>query len=156
MPTMRRAVENDAQRVADIFSSSIRELAIGHYNEVQIASWSGGFGADRILDQIRGGGVYVAELEGEVAGFVEINLTTGEVEMVFVDPRFARQRIGSAMLRHVEQLAADAGVSALHLRSSLNAIPFYESQGYVITERKIHCNARGVEFECTIMEKQLM
>ena len=155
MPTMRRADENDAQRIADVFSSSIQELAKDHYTELQIASWSGGFGVDRILRQIQDGGVYVAEMEGDIAGFVEINLTTAEVEMVFVDPRHARQRVGSAMLRYVEELASSAGVRTLHLRASLNAISFYESQGYVITEKKIHCNAQGVEFECTIMEKHL-
>lgn len=155
MPTMRPATEREAPRIEEIFSSSIRELAKEHYNELQIASWSGGFGVERIREQIVAGGMFVAEIDGDIAGFVEINLTTSEVEMVFVDPRYARQRVGSAMLRHVEELALNSGVKTLHLRSSLNAISFYESQGYVVTERKIHCNAQGIEFECTIMEKHL-
>ncbi len=155
MPAIRPAIPSDAERIEGIFSSSIRELAKDHYDALQIASWSGGFGAGRIREQIEAGGVYVAEIDGQMAGFVEINLTTSEVEMVFVDPRHARQRVGSAMLRHVEELASDSGVTTLHLRSSLNAVQFYESQGYVVTEKRIHCNAQGIEFECTIMEKQL-
>lgn len=155
MPTVRRATQDDAERLRDVFACSIRELAKDHYDTIQIDSWSGGFTADQFREHIESGNVYVAECEGSTAGFVEVNLATDELEMVFVSPAYAARGVGAELVRFAERLAKEAGRASLHLRSSLNAVPFYEHMGYVVTERRIHCNARGVEFECTIMEKQL-
>ncbi len=155
MVTIRRADRDDAERIGEIFASSIRELAKDHYNEVQVASWSGGLSVEQIRSRIESGNTYVAEIDGAVVGFVELNLDTRELEMVYVDPRYARRGVGSAMVSFAEERARAAGVKTLHLRGSLNAVPFYEAMGYTVTERKIHCNAQGIEFECVIMEKRI-
>lgn len=155
MIEIRRAVAADAESIERIFSSSIRELAKDHYNTLQIESWAGGFSIEQVRERIRSGGTYVAELDGVIAGFATIDLAMTDVEMVYVSPGYAHKGIGAALLRFVEQVARDAGVTRLHLRGSLNAVPFYEHMGYVITENVIHCNAQGIDFDCTIMEKRL-
>jgi len=155
MVTIRRATRDDAERITDIFASAVQELAKEHYNAIQIEKWSGGFSVGRTRERIQAGGMFVDEVGGEVAGFVEISLADGGIEMVYVSPESARRGIGSAMMRYVEALALDSGLKNLHLRESLNAVPFYEAMGFVTTEKVIHCNAQGIEFECAIMEKQL-
>ncbi len=155
MVTIRRAVEADAAEIEHIFSSSIRDLAKDHYNALQIESWAGGFSIEQALERVRSGGTYVAEFDGAIAGFATIHLESGDVEMVYVSPEYAHRGIGGALMRFVEELARGAGVERLHLRGSLNAVPFYEHMGYAITENTIHCNAQGIDFDCTIMEKRL-
>jgi len=156
MMTIRGATEADAESIGRIFSSSIRELAKDYYNALQIESWAGGFSIEQVLERIRLGGTYVAEFDGVIAGFGTIVLSRGEVEMVYVSPDYARKGVGAALVRFLEEIALDAGVKLLHLRGSLNAVPFYVHMGYVITEKTIHCNAQGIEFDCTIMEKHLV
>ncbi len=155
MITIRQADQGDAERIREIFVSSIRELAKNHYSPRQIEAWSQAFTPVQVSERIRAGRVYVAECDGQVAGFAEIDAPVGGVEMVYTAPEYARQGIGTALMQHIESLARESGAKSLHLRASMNAVPFYERMGFTEVERTIHCDANGVEFDCAYMTKQL-
>ncbi|MBP6964989.1 MAG: GNAT family N-acetyltransferase [Armatimonadetes bacterium] len=155
MMTIRPAVTDDAESLRAIFASSIQELSKDHYDSVQIESWSEGFSVEQVRDMIGRGSTYVAESEGQAIGFVEINLVDREVSMVYVSPEYARRGVAKSLMRHAEAAARDAGIAEVHLRSSLNAVPFYERMGYRVVRTGIHCDAHGVTFECTMMERVL-
>lgn len=54
----------------------------------------------------------------------------GEVRAVYVHPAFARQGVGSALYADLERWARERGVDSLGLWASLNAVGFYERQGF--------------------------
>jgi len=62
----------------------------------------------------------------------------GWVYYVAVKPRFRRQGIGSALMRHVEEALADLGCPKLNLQVRVTndeVIAFYEELGYEVEER---------------------
>src|ERR1051326_4207597 len=70
------------------------------------------------LEQIRDGGVFVAEVAGSVMGFAAIlPCEDGDFELdaLFVEPNAWRQGIGRALVQHCAAAARDAGAVSLHV-----------------------------------------
>ena len=79
--------------------------------------------------------MFVAEQGRRLAGFS--SLLGDEVRAVYVHPAFARRGVGGLLLKKVEREATKLGLERLCLLSSLNAIPFYRSQGYRGSRRTV-------------------
>ena len=78
--------------------------------------------------------VWVAEGEGAIlgsAGWLGQGDGLGRIRKVFVHPRAARQGLATRLVRAAEERARAAGCTRFMLRAYLNAVPFYESLGYV-------------------------
>jgi ribosomal protein S18 acetylase RimI-like enzyme len=57
----------------------------------------------------------------------------GEVHAFFVDPNWQRQGVGMALWEHLLLQAQRSGMTGLYLDADPNAVPFYESIGFVVT-----------------------
>jgi putative acetyltransferase len=97
----------------------------------------------------------VAEYNGEPAGFGRVDITDGEIDLLYVDPSYTGKGIGKALLSFMEELTARQGHKSVYLRSSLNALNFYKHNGYIEVKRVIVHTAIGVELESVIMRKSL-
>jgi GNAT superfamily N-acetyltransferase len=62
--------------------------------------------------------------------------------------------IGSALLRHLEQVAVSKGLDVIRLAASPDSTAFYHKYGFVTLETTV-LNYLGVDFEETLMEKVL-
>jgi GNAT superfamily N-acetyltransferase len=67
----------------------------------------------------------------------------------------AQRGCGSALVREIERLAKEHGLSRLELAGSLNAEPFYASLGYEVKERSDVALPNGHRLPCVWMEKAL-
>ncbi|MEW6644793.1 MAG: GNAT family N-acetyltransferase [Pseudomonadota bacterium] len=77
--------------------------------------------------------VIVAELQGEMVGFVTVLPGEGpqaELEDLFVAPEVWRRGIGRELLAEAERRAAVIGAQSLHVVAGERARPFYEASGY--------------------------
>jgi GNAT superfamily N-acetyltransferase len=85
------------------------------------------------IERLGADGIRVAERAGERAGVVGIEPgdTPGvfELTLLFVEPRFARQGIGAALLRWACDAAWARGATALEILADPYARGFYEAQG---------------------------
>ena len=84
-------------------------------------------------DQIRQGLVFVAELDGRLAGFAALLLRPDqdvELDGLFVDPASQRQGIGKALVGYCTAFARRHGATALHVVGNPNAEAFYRSTGF--------------------------
>jgi GNAT superfamily N-acetyltransferase len=79
------------------------------------------------------GELWVAEVDGNVAGFVALD--DDEVTWLYVDPARYRQGIGRALLRHA-LAAAGPRVEVTVLDGNPAALALYLSEGFTITETK--------------------
>ena len=79
--------------------------------------------------------------------------TIGRIRKLAVHPAAARRGIGRRMVEDAERRARDTGCTRFIVRSSLNAVPFYESLGYRITGHGIVPTAAGIDIPMTMMEK---
>jgi GNAT superfamily N-acetyltransferase len=67
----------------------------------------------------------VAELDGTPAGIGALVVERSELRACYVHPSVARRGCGSALVREIERLACEHGLSHLELAASLEAEAFY-------------------------------
>ncbi len=155
MITIRPAVEDDAEPLHRIFKTSVQQLAKNHYSPEQITAWSSRRKPKDYLPAIRLHKVWIADVDRKPAGYVQLEIQTGEVQAVFVSPEYARKGVGTELMLFMEQVARKTGLTLLFLRASLNAVPFYQKLGYLETEKIVHRTDDGMEFDCVNMHKAI-
>ena len=82
-----------------------------------------GFGA-RLLGAL----TLLAVIDGEVVGFASLK-DGEEIDMLFVDPEFARQGVGRALIEALTKLAQARGAKRLTTEASDVAKPLFERAG---------------------------
>lgn len=107
------------------------------------AKGSWGYGLDQLeawrddltpsAASIRAQPTYVAEADGEIAGFCQVDMSANPVELahLWVAPAFMRRGVGRTLLHHAGRQLAMAGVDALHIDADPHAEPFYAACGAV-------------------------
>lgn len=153
--SLRPATQADKSALFRVHVDAIKVLAKDAYTEEELRAWHGRLTTDSYTEVIDSRVMLVAEARGEIAGFCQLDLGTGEVEATLVDPRYAHAGIGSALLEAVEQIAEDAGVRTLHLASLLNAESFYKKHGFAVRERSAFPFVTEMRIDCILMTKPL-
>ena len=85
------------------------------------------------LEQIRDGGVFVAEVAGSTLGFAAILPRENgdfELDALFVEPHAWRQGVGRALIEHCAAAARAAGAESLHVVGNPHAEGFYTACGF--------------------------
>jgi putative acetyltransferase len=145
----------DAAQTLSTFLAAVTVTAAADYSPQQIAAWSAP--DERRLDEWNHGlaarGTIVALLDGELAGFSDVN-AEGYIDMMFVGPRHGRRGVASALLAEVERRAAELGASQLSTNASITARPFFERHGFE-TVAEQHPVTRGVLMTNYAMRKSL-
>jgi putative acetyltransferase len=95
------------------------------------------------------------EPAGQIIGFGSIVPANSELRAVYVDAAHGGQGVGRALLARLEELARDAGVAELRMDASINAVPFYEVNGFTSLERGEHVMSSGGRMACVRMRKAL-
>jgi putative acetyltransferase len=134
---LRPYLPADARRCAQIFRASIEELAVDDYDEDQREAWASraddesGFGA-----RLGGALTLLAVIDGAVAGFASLK-GGEEIDMLFVDPEFARQGVATALVDALTKLAQARGAKRLTTEASDVAKPLFERQGFAAQKRNL-------------------
>ena len=135
MPTaIRRAAAGDAAAAAEITSAAYRP-----YIE-RIGREPAPMGAD--FDALIGAGaVWLATEDGRVVGVLVLRMqeTALLLESVAVDPAHQGHGIGRSLIDHAEQVARDAGLSAVDLYTNAHMtenLRLYPSLGYDLIDRR--------------------
>lgn len=84
-------------------------------------------------EELFAGEVWVAELDGQVAGFLA--LSDDEVTWTYVHPRHYRRGVGTALLRHVTE-ASTTRLELTVLDGNEPARRLYEAAGFVVEETR--------------------
>jgi putative acetyltransferase len=134
---LRPYVPADAKRCAEIFRLSIEELAAEDYDADQREAWASraddeeAFGA-RLANAL----TLLAVIDGATAGFASLK-GGEEIDMLFVDPEFARQGVGRALVDALTRLAGARGAKRLTAEASDVAKPLFERQGFTAEKRNL-------------------
>ena len=144
--------EGDCPALAALFTDTVHTVNAADYTPAQLDAWAPAAGPDlqdwdqRFKDHI----TLVAEVEGRLAGFADLDPAAGYLDRLYVSSRFQRQGVATALCDALEQAAA-AGPFFTH--ASRTARPFFEHRGYrVVQARQVQC--RGVSLENFRMEKR--
>lgn len=152
--SIRRADSADAGRAWQIRHLAILGLCADHYSIEALRKWTSEEVSPayaRLLER----DFYLAIVGEEVVGTGMINLSTGAIDSLFVDPQFAQRGVGRKLMKHLESLACEAGLASLCLESTLNAAEFYRHCGFEGDQVSSYQSPRGVTLDCIPMMKEI-
>ena len=174
---LRAAVISDKEAIARLISESARGLGSPFYSPRQIeAALQSAFGVDSQL--IEDGTYFVAMRNGSIAGCggwsyratlfgsdrqvvgrsasaVDPGSGAAKIRAFFILPAFARQGVGSLILRRCETEAWRKGFRQLELMATLSGLAFYTRHGYVAGNPIQHGLGNGLTIEFVPMSKTL-
>jgi putative acetyltransferase len=131
-PALRPYLPSDAGRCAAIFRASIEALTADDYDDDQRrADDVAAFGA-RLAKAL----TLVATISGEPAGFGSLK-GADVIDMLYVDPEFARRGVGALLIDALTRLASGRGASQLTSEVSDTARTSFEKQGFVAQRRNL-------------------
>jgi GNAT superfamily N-acetyltransferase len=152
--SIRKAGKDDARAAWHIRNAAIMIQCTGHYPSQSLELWTRGEMTDEFVSAVVGS-FYVATLDGQVVGTGMIDLESGKVDAIFVHPKQMGTGIGRRIVSYLEDLAIEAGLSLLHLDSTLNAASFYRACGFVGETVCKYESPRGLSLDCIPMKKSL-
>src|SRR5262245_44937333 len=128
---IRRATPDDAEAACAVVRRSIVELCQADHqgDAATITTWLANKTAENMRRWIGQAFVLVATDAGLILGVAAMN-ASGEITLNYVSPDARLRGVSKALVRRLEQQAAELGVEAVTLRSTATAARFYESAGY--------------------------
>ena len=171
---LRKADTADIPAIEKLIDASVRGLQAQDYTPEQIdAALRTVFTVDSQL--IEDGTYFVVERDGEMIGcggwsqrktlcggdhhavrestLMDPLLDAAKIRAIFVAPRWARQGIGSILLKAAEEAAMNAGFRRLEMGATLTGVPVYLRRGYRKVETMTVPLENGVTLPVVRMEK---
>ncbi|MCC6142259.1 MAG: GNAT family N-acetyltransferase [Candidatus Hydrogenedentes bacterium] len=145
---------DDAERLAEIYRESVRELAAAQYNEAQLEAWAKHpddlevFRAS-LLDGV----TLCAVVDDEPVAFAQLH-PMDHIALTYCASAWARRGIMARLYRELEIAALQAGSTRLHTEASLVGRPFFERMGFSIVEPE-RVERHGVYFDRFRMAKTI-
>jgi putative acetyltransferase len=135
--SLRPYLPADARRCAEIFRSSIEELAAEDYDDEQREAWASRADDEQAFGARLGQALtLLAMIGGGIAGFASLK-GAEEIDMLYVEPEFARQGAGGALVEALTKLAQARGAKRLTVDASDTARPLFDRQGFTAQKRNL-------------------
>ncbi|KFA99867.1 MULTISPECIES: GNAT family N-acetyltransferase [Vibrio] len=153
MISIRKANKLDVSRVWEIRTQAILNTCVSHYSDATVISWANSpmpIDFDEILVNL---GAIVLEDQEYIIGFGFVDTENASLESIFVDPSFIGRGYGKKIAHELISIAKESGLHSLQLSSSLNAIKFYESLGFIAGEKTFWTHPSGFKLGCAPMIK---
>jgi GNAT superfamily N-acetyltransferase len=178
MISIRLANFEDINALNEIIASSARELSRGDYSEQEISSAiKYVFGVDTEL--VNDKTYFVIEKDGEIAGcggwskrrtlfggnqfsgreeavFLDPKKDAAKIRAFFIHPKFARQGLGSMLLKHCEQAALLNGFTQLEMMATLPGVKLYKTLAYKSVAEEVVVLPDHVSLKFVRMRKNLI
>ena len=152
--TIRAFGSGDEPGLRQIFIRAIEGLTTADYDRRQRAAWAGTAmdiaAWNARIQRLR---PFIAMRGDVMAGYADLQ-ADGLIDHFFVDAGHARRGVGGALMRHIEQQAAQRGLSALHAHVSRSAEGFFATHGFTVDRRQtVHLD--GVALDNALMHKRV-
>ena len=145
---------SDAEVLQHLFYDSIQAIRYG-YTPEQLNAWaSAAANPERWRTSFRERTTFVAESEGFLVGFAELEEGGRHIGRFYVRPDYQRRGIGRRLYRRLEEDAKSRGVVTLRVEASITAQPFFNRMGFG-NERRQTVERKGVPLANFVMEKNL-
>lgn len=155
MIELKPAFIDDIPRLWALRTRAVRVSCASHYSSAQIDIWSATTAPETYLRLIASQAALIAEENGQLRGYAILDLQTGEVDAIFVDPDHGGKGIGKQLLLGIEALALQHAFRRLYLFASLNAVAFYQAGGFIAIRDEEYVHPSGIILCSLYMEKVL-
>ena len=146
--------KQDAEKIAQLFHETVREINIRHYSSPQVQAWAPDNIHFRDWENICSNRfTYVADDNSAIAGFGELE-SNGYIDCFYCHKDYQRRGVGSLIYQAIEAKALELGLKHLTTEASITAKPFFQRMGFsVVKEQEV--TRRGEVFINYVMEKSL-
>lgn len=153
---IRSFTRNDTATVYQLFYDTVHSVNLQHYTPEEVEAWVPSHTPDldqwqqRLLKQH----TLLAEIDGQLAGFANLEEDGCNIDMVYTHKDFQGQGVATALVDQLELQVLDNGGDRIQLAASITARPFFEKRGYQLV-RENEVLRLGVVLRNFIMEKHL-
>ncbi len=148
--TLRPYRPGDCPALAALFYETVHTVNAAHYTPAQLDAWAPACGPDLAAwdKSFRAHRTLVAELDGRLAGFGDLDPAAGYLDRLYVHKDLQGRGVATALCNALEEAAAGPVVT----RASVTARPFFARRGYRVL-RAQQVERRGVTLANYVMEK---
>ena len=148
--TLRPYRPEDCPALAALFYETVHTVNAAHYTPAQLDAWAPACGPDLAAwdKSFRAHRTLVAELDGRLAGFGDIDPAAGYLDRLYVHKDLQGRGVATALCNALEEAAAGPVVT----HASVTARPFFARRGYRVL-RAQQVERRGVTLANYVMEK---
>jgi N-acetylglutamate synthase-like GNAT family acetyltransferase len=151
---IRKYQETDTEMIMNLFYHTVHEINIRDYSQEQVNAWATKtMNYEYWLERLQIKQPYVAEIEGEIVGFVELE-ADGHIDCFYCHSQYQNQGIGTELLNYIEDIAKSRNNQKLYAEVSITAKPFFLKRGFSIIKKQ-RVKRRGKVFKNYVMEKYL-
>lgn len=145
---IRAYQSEDCAALAALFYNTVHTVNARDYTQAQLDVWATGQVDLAAWDRsFLAHNTFVAELDGVIAGFGDID-ETGYLDRLYVHKDYQRRGIAAALCDAMEKTAPGKIVT----HASITARPFFERRGYTVV-RAQQVERQGVLLTNYVMEK---
>ncbi|MFM8857813.1 MAG: GNAT family N-acetyltransferase [Actinomycetota bacterium] len=152
---IRSGLPDDLSQLTQV---ALNAIAGSGYSIEQKEMWSRTFTDEDLGHILHEDVVIVVEIDGVAAGFASLTDqgdTAGNLNLLYVDPKFSRWGVGKRLVRAIEDEALRLGMTALWVDASEPAVHRLLQLGYRPHEKNIKV-IESVTFENTWMRKMFL
>lgn len=128
----RQALVRDAADQAEVFYHAVMQGAANHYSLTQRRAWAGALPREASAWAARHPlyTTLVAVCDGRCVGFLELDMSAGRIETLYVWPSLGGQGVGTTLLIHAERLLLEQGCGEVEIEASLMLVERLERRGW--------------------------
>ena len=154
-PVLRTLRFEDVPEVLRLVARAVALGCRAFYDDEQMAAVRAAYAGTLFVEALGSFESVVAELDGRLAGFAQLDPGSARLRALFVDGEHQGRGLGRALLAEIEARAARRGCSRVHGAMSLNAVPFYARAGFRALGGQERLSSTGVVVPIVRMEKRL-
>lgn len=145
---IRAYQSKDCAALAALFYNTVHTVNARDYTQAQLDVWATGHVDPAAWDRsFLAHNTFVAELDGVIAGFGDID-ETGYLDRLYVHKDYQRRGVAAALCDAMERTVPGKIVT----HASITARPFFEGRGYTVV-RAQQVERQGVLLTNYVMEK---
>ncbi len=134
---IRAFVPADAEAIAALTLTAIRQTALQAYSPEQVTAWSARYSPARLFEgAARGDVILVAADEDDRPAAYAVLEADGHLDMLFCHPDHTGHGLGLGLLNEAEVAARAVGAERLYTEASELARPVFARAGYALLHRR--------------------
>lgn len=130
---IRKFLKSDAKELSELMRETVVKSNSKDYSKEAIKCLCDAYSEEKLMKDSKKMDIFVAAKNSKLLG--TISLDEDKISRMFVLPEYQGQKIGSKLIKYVEQFAKKKGITVLCVRSSLTAYGFYQKLGYQKTRK---------------------
>ncbi|GGW49031.1 MULTISPECIES: GNAT family N-acetyltransferase [Halomonadaceae] len=130
--TYRAALAKDAADQAEVFYHAVMQGAANHYGLAERRAWAHALPREGTAWAARQAlyTTLVAACDGRCVGFLELDVSGGRIETLYIWPSLAGRGIGTTLLIHAERILLEHGVAQVEIEASRMLLERLQRRGY--------------------------